>query len=87
LASWCVASRPVTAPPPNVAPWRCPACRAPLGRILDGVLRVEGRLVTVDRYGNVAVKCARCPEGVALWRPAPCGKVHLDAPTTETEPG
>lgn len=57
----------------NVAPWRCKTCGAELGRILDGVLRIEGRIVTVDRWGMLAVKC-QCGTP-RFWRPERCAKM------------
>lgn len=53
----------------NVALWRCKACRKELGRVLDGILRLHDQLVTIDRFGNAAVRCKGCGE-VRLWKAA-----------------
>lgn len=51
----------------TATPWKCRACGVRLGIILDGVLRLEGRVVTVDRWGLLAVRCA-CGQA-RFWRP------------------
>jgi hypothetical protein len=50
-------------------PWTCRSCRAPFGRVRDGVLRPLVPVESVDSRGVVRLRCLRCGRA-RHWFPA-----------------